>query len=166
MGYSQWGHKELDSTERLSTRKPRTLVYNISMFQAFVPWDPGSSTSLHCCSLPSICPSSNCLSWSNSSATSFSKASLISPTCGNPKHESHGCGYNKQGPWCACPPCSLCFLRFPPGLLECGSSMHYPVLLPQLAGPVKAIWSKLEHQFPSLGFPWRGGPVPLQWLRL
>ena len=117
----------------------------------FVPWDPGSSTSLHCCSLLSICPRSHCLSWSNSSATSFSEASLISPACGNPKRESmdvvttckvHGVLVH------AAPSISW---EFPQGywsvVVLCITLSSWP----QLAGPVKAIWPKPES---TSSLPW------------
>lgn len=50
-----------------------------------------------------------CLSWSNSSVTSFTKVSFISPACGNPTCKSHWCGHIRS-PWCAFHPASP-FLR-------------------------------------------------------
>ena len=78
------------------------------------------------------------------------------PSLWEPQVWIPGCGYNMQGPWCACPRCSLYFLRFPPGLLERGSSMHYPVLLATIGRSSEGhLTQTREYQFPSLGFPSR-----------
>lgn len=96
-------------------------------------------------------PNSNALSGSNSSATCFINISLISPTCGNPKHKCPGCGHKTRSPCCACPSSPLPFWSFPPVFLVWDGSVHDPALLAS-AGSSKE--EHLAHNRAPFPFIW------------